>query len=1313
MRSFHESSDDSDDLPPLQGDSDSDDLPPLQGDSDSDDLPPLQGDSDSDDLGNQRDDVLSDPADDSSENISDQEEAEEEERVEEEGEEEEEEEEEEEDYSKHPAEIFWSINEPRWRRKYLVNLEQDILRPLAFNLKGLNPKATKTLRWDNDPKFVEWSKTAGIISIDDESLIDRSHFELLDSIHAWFMIVGDMIVNCPNYMSDFMDFLENCKELDNLDEVLMLLDDHIRTPPSVRDTVNHLVDAKRITLPLSAALTVCVMDYIDKAARSDDVKAGVIPIPDFKIIVARTVEALTNNIKACPRDPNRWVARATRHGINTFRALIDIYRALILDPFTCATYDTLVEWLLAEDSVDKAKEILSYARKMCENTSAVRKVAQRILGEEELTHESAQKSAKLAKKKKTSSFSVPKRGTAAGAKEKDSVGGPLAAKAVAGDHGAPPSDDDDSDDDIPSLIESDVSASEDESRDNEGEYDYLNGSYSTGLRSQARPKNDGRILLGEEEKEKQRVEGELKRRAMRQKGRDIKVMKKERLEKEKEKRESEVVVNLSRTSLCAMRGDWRGIFHTYRPIILPLLTPEATPPENLTSKYDLNVLKYIYGLSCIHTNRLDSAVDTFKHILESFPTTFPLAQLSLGIVHLRLQRYREARATLEAGHVLLASQKFVPFKWPESSDIIPESDPITLRREMWDRLIEARHPPPPDAVCRMDVCPASHRDIRWDQDKADEVYHRIECNSPKGRKCVLEYHKGCYRKLVKSVGMGDPPLGSVCPTPDCNGLIIAYHRLYGDGQLKDSKLLSAAEIQQIGDAAAAAQVLAEEQSATVKTEKAEKSGKKAKKTKAETSAKEVKEDIEEATTGPAEPVPEATIKDASESAKDKEVAIMKMREWWEVFMQKQPEDTAAVSDEERQRLFDEFLDAELAKPENWKWQGARKTRPEPGKAPPPPIDVEDISRGVVTTINRKQQKMEEREEELRRLAEVKRRERARERDRREGGADGLGGGGVGRKKKKNKFVPFKGWYSEEGATETQSEDTGAIFQEIEERCENESDRVAARVTEGLDKGKAKYEPTPEELLEEEQMQKAIQASLDDRLDYSLYAAAVPTKGESSGKGSRKVERRTMDIQDAFPRNMSGLMVEQVRSSGKGKGKAAAVVEASLDLVSGGALSSEAEYIGSGPKVKGRPVMVMEPVWDPPSSQDERFNSRTTAPGDALFDSLGETSPALSYEHPKGNLDWATTARQRGDVDIGSGSGMMITEEWHPQDGVLEPEARVAEVRDDTVSAYRHFGGAEAVNVVYPVSWDHAQSRVSVERPAPPSDGGHAVTRDSP
>ncbi|RUS19918.1 hypothetical protein BC937DRAFT_86712 [Endogone sp. FLAS-F59071] len=745
-----------------------------------------------------------------------------------------------------------------------------------------------------------------------------------------------------------------------------------------------------------------------------------------------------------------------------------------------------------------------------------------------------------------------------------------------------------------------------------------------------------RLEREEEEKaERHRIEDENNkkareetRRARKEERVAAKSREKERLEREREKRVDETVEALSRGSLCAMRGEWRDAFTAYRPIVQPLLEPDAASPPEKLAKHDLNVLKYVFGLACFHTDRLDSAAAAFEHILAHDPGHFPLAHLALGAVHLHRHQYREARATLEEGNHLLSTCEPVPVQWPELDESVPESELEALKREMWARLTEARHPPAPDAMCRVDMCLVSFREIWWDPTKADEVYHRptkvdevyhrIECDS-KRRRCVLEYHKKCYRKLMKGIGQGDSLLGRECPTPDCDGLIVAYHRLYGDGGTKDSKRLSNVEAQHIRDTAAGTAklaqpevVIAEITKKNEKKERTDKNTKKAKKLRADTPPKVAKEDAAK----PAAPEPESepvTIAGTTDAvvakdapSKDTDASAMvtreRMRRRWEAL---QPEDESApMLDGKREEMFDEWLNIQL---NDRKRQGARKPRPEPERAPPPSIEAEDISKGVVMAINRKQQRIEEMEE-MRRLAEAKKKkEKAKEKEsERRGEEDStgveVGVGGGKKKKKKNKFVPLEGWYSQEGLTEPGTED--------------EIDRVIQRVTgQPSGKGKARYEPTTEEILEEEQMRRVIQESLDYQSGYSRYPEGILlNSGEASWTMNDSVE--------GYDENDKAVLIP----------------------------------FSEDPRWRSTDFA--------PPSLSNAFNGTATA---VMFHAAGDVSSALAP--PATNFGWENTdwdtqaiAQQLGWVTnadfgspgVGNGLGMMITEEWHPKEEVVRP-----------------------------------------------------------
>lgn len=325
-------------------------------------------------------------------------------------------------------------------------------------------------------------------------------------------------------------------------------------------------------------------------------------------------------------------------------------------------------------------------------------------------------------------------------------------------------------------------------------------------------------------------------------------------------------------------------------------------------------------------------------------------------------------------------------------------------------------------------------------------------------------------------------------------------------------------------------------------------------------------------------------------------------------------------------------------------------------APPPSIEAEDISKGIVMEINRKQQRIEEMEE-MRRLAEAKKKEKekTKERDGRgEEDSAGVGVGGGKKKKKKNKFVPLEGWYNQEGLTEP-----GAVDQGNEEKPEDEIDRVIQRVTgQSSSKGKARYEPTTEEILEEEQMRRVIQESLDYQSGYSRYLEGILlNNGEASWNINDNIEGYQFDT------GMQNIGFGEFDEKGNDK--------AVLIPFSG------------------------DPRWRStdfaPSSLSNGFNGAATAvSGEGMFHAAGDMSFALAYDPlpPATKFGWESTdwdtqaiaqqlewvmSTDLGSSGAGNGHGMMITEEWHPkeevgtilQTQVARPASNDTEIRNVT------------------------------------------------
>ncbi|RUP45682.1 hypothetical protein BC936DRAFT_147861 [Jimgerdemannia flammicorona] len=217
-----------------------------------------------------------------------------------------------------------------------------------------------------------------------------------------------------------------------------------------------------------------------------------------------------------------------------------------------------------------------------------------------------------------------------------------------------------------------------------------------------------------------------------------------------------------------------------------------------------------------------------------------------------------------------------------------------------------------------------------------------------------------------------------------------------------------------------------------------------------------------------------------------------------ISMENMPDDGGSVSDQRRQEMFDRWLDTELDKPENWKWQGAQRLTLEP-----PPIGPENI--------NRKQQKMKEGDEASMALAEARKREKGKEKEKETNNdVDTRPSEVGGNKKRKNKFAPLK-WYDEKDTTETQSEDKGWYFQDGERRVENEV-AVIERVTIKYSSGKARYETAWE--MEEQKMQESLQHQLNSSQSVQIRSASNEEPCEFEWKGMEPYESHPCNRQVA-------------------------------------------------------------------------------------------------------------------------------------------------------------------------------------------------------
>ncbi|KAI8922246.1 hypothetical protein DFJ77DRAFT_506026 [Powellomyces hirtus] len=120
--------------------------------------------------------------------------------------------------------------------------------------------------------------------------------------------------------------------------------------------------------------------------------------------------------------------------------------------------------------------------------------------------------------------------------------------------------------------------------------------------------------------------------------------------------------------------------------------------------------------------------------------------------------------------------------YPGSDRTIPESVPQTLTYLIEEERRRAEMRPKANEICQDDLCEKPK--IFWSQSGRNCV--RITCNAPK--KCVLFYHKTCWRRIEKRIyGVsGEYLMGQDCPTVACDGLVIQYDMLSGSGGIRKS-----------------------------------------------------------------------------------------------------------------------------------------------------------------------------------------------------------------------------------------------------------------------------------------------------------------------------------------------------------------------------------------------------------------------------------------------------------------------------------------------------------------------------------------------
>ncbi|XP_069751012.1 golgin subfamily B member 1-like isoform X2 [Narcine bancroftii] len=202
--------------------------------------------------------------------------------------------------------------------------------------------------------------------------------------------------------------------------------------------------------------------------------------------------------------------------------------------------------------------------------------------------------------------------------------------------------------------------------------------------------------------------------------------------------------------------------------------------------YNLTTMEYILieyacgsaflGNTCNLIQDLLEAEQHFKKIIEEFQDEDSshfncLSFYGLSRVHLRWNRYKEARSSIEKSLKLVENNLVPSFQtWPGTDTIIEETRDGVLKDLLNSLLKDCLCPPRPDAVCHYRFC-STHikRDI-YRSDPDFKGFVRVHCSCD----CHIEYHLYCWKrckikefqdKIEKDI------LGLDCLTPDCMGII--------------------------------------------------------------------------------------------------------------------------------------------------------------------------------------------------------------------------------------------------------------------------------------------------------------------------------------------------------------------------------------------------------------------------------------------------------------------------------------------------------------------------------------------------------------
>jgi len=242
--------------------------------------------------------------------------------------------------------------------------------------------------------------------------------------------------------------------------------------------------------------------------------------------------------------------------------------------------------------------------------------------------------------------------------------------------------------------------------------------------------------------------------------------------------------HLSEGSSAYHSGQFRRAQDNFQ-VALKMVNDQVTKEEAT----DITVLKYVCGKSSMMTgssHNILSAIDKFQGIIKD-TDSFPAAFYGLGHAFLYLKRYKEALDPVEMGleKVKITADKKEVFLWPNSDQVIEETQIPRLKALLKELQQECLWPPKPDAVCLLHF-DTDHlsRDI-YTSDPDYKGHVTLLCYG----KCRMDIHASCWKmyKSTKGEKVKDKDMiDSRCPTPNCWGNItdIYIHKVESERPVK-------------------------------------------------------------------------------------------------------------------------------------------------------------------------------------------------------------------------------------------------------------------------------------------------------------------------------------------------------------------------------------------------------------------------------------------------------------------------------------------------------------------------------------------------